>query len=140
MCARFRNITDVELRLTGSEDRSAGSQDVHRMGCWRKCLECNAHRRGQPALLLQACLVGGKFDAIRQPAVDQQVGDLLEFRDIGELENVIAAVVQIVAGTAHRADSGVPRDGAGQRNRFLRFRSVGHCSSENKVSSFRSYS
>ena len=36
-----------------------------------------------------------------------QVGDLLEFALLGDIENVVAAVVQIVAGLADGADRGI---------------------------------
>ena len=42
---------------------------------------------------------------VRQLAVDQQVGDLLELGLLGEVEDVVAAVVQVVARrpTVHSA-------------------------------------
>ncbi|MGF6810323.1 hypothetical protein OKW30_005515 [Paraburkholderia sp. Clong3] len=39
--------------------------------------------------------------------MDQQISDLLEFARLGDVENVIAAIVQIVAGLADRAQRAV---------------------------------
>lgn len=47
--------------------------------------------------------------------------DLLEFRLLGKVENVVTAIVQIVAGSSDRADRGVAGDRAGEGNGFFRF-------------------
>ena len=81
-----------------------------------------AHHRGQAAQALQLRLVGRELRAIRQLAVDEQVRDLLELALVRDLEDVVAAIVQIVAGAAHRAQRGVAGDDAGQRDGFLGLR------------------
>src|SRR4249919_153673 len=45
--------------------------------------------------------------------------DLLEFALLGDLEDVVAAVMQIVAAAAHRAQRGAAGGDAGQRDGFL---------------------
>jgi len=54
---------------------------------------------------LKLFLVSREFAASGKFLVHQQVGNLLEFGLVGEVEDVIAAVVQVVAGapTVHRA-------------------------------------
>src|SRR5436309_599510 len=51
--------------------------------------------------------------------VQEQVGNLLEFGLVGEVEDVIAAVVQVVAGAPDGAQGGVPGDDSGQGDRLL---------------------
>jgi hypothetical protein len=53
--------------------------------------------------------------------VHDEVGDLLEFAGLGDVEYVVAAVVQIVAGFTDGADCGVAGRSAGQRNGFFGF-------------------
>jgi hypothetical protein len=48
------------------------------------------------------------------------MGDLLELAVVGDFKNVIAAIMQIIAGAADRAQRGVARDNAGKRDGFLR--------------------
>ena len=54
-------------------------------------------------------------------AVDQQVGDFLEFCAFGEIQDVVTAIMQVVAGTANGTDSGVTGGCTGQRDGFLGF-------------------
>jgi len=55
--------------------------------------------RGQPAEPLELHLVCGELGLVWERAVDQEVRDLLELRLVGEVENVVAAIVEIVAGS-----------------------------------------
>ncbi len=103
----------------GAEQRDAGAHHVHRVRRRRNLLERRAHRGRNAAQRLQACVVRGELGARRQLAVDEQVGDLLEFADGGDVEDVVAAVVQVVAGAADRAQRRVAGGDAGQRDRFL---------------------
>src|SRR6266480_4387053 len=54
-----------------------------------------------------------------KPFVYQQVSNFLELRLVGEVEDVVAAVVQVVAGAPDSAQRGVPGDDSGQGDRFL---------------------
>ena len=75
----------------------------------------------QPAQTLELGLVGGQLRCSGQFAMDQQVSDFLEFGPLGEFQNVVAAIMQIVAGLADSAQSGVARGNARKRNRFFGF-------------------
>ena len=55
----------------------------------------------------------------------QQVGDFLELAGGGDVENVIATVVQIVAAAPHGAQGGVAGGGAAQGYGFLRLEANG---------------
>ena len=50
----------------------------------------------------------------------QQISDLLELTGVGDVEDVVAAIVQIVAGSPDGAQRGVPCGNAGQADAFLR--------------------
>ena len=69
---------------------------------------------------MQLGLVAGQLGARRQLAVHQQVGDLLELAGLGDVEDVVAAIVQIVAGAADGAQRGVAGGDAGQADALLR--------------------
>jgi hypothetical protein len=58
----------------------------------------------------------------RQRAVHEQVRDFLERRLRGEVVDVVAAVMQVVAAAADGAQRGVARGGAAQRDGFLGLR------------------
>jgi hypothetical protein len=51
----------------------------------------------------------------------EQVGDFLELAAVGDLQNVIAPIVQIVAGAADRAQGCIARKDARERDGFLGF-------------------
>ena len=50
----------------------------------------------------------------------QQVSDLFEFTGIRDIEDVVATVVQVIAGLADSAQCGVAGGDAGQCDGFLR--------------------
>jgi hypothetical protein len=52
----------------------------------------------------------------RQLLTDEQIGHFLELRFIGEVEDVVTAIVQVVARAADGAERGVPGRYAGERN------------------------
>jgi hypothetical protein len=78
------------------------------------------HRRGQSAQRHQFRLVAGQFGDVGQLAVDEQVGDLLEFADVGDVEDVVAAVMEVVAGAPDRAQRRVAGGDTRKRDGFLR--------------------
>ena len=51
----------------------------------------------------------------------EEMGDLLEFTAFGNVENVVAAIMQIIAGSANSGKRSVAGNHAGQRNGFFRF-------------------
>jgi len=67
------------------------------------------HTHRQAAQGLELGLVGTQFGACGQLAVHQQVGDFFELADLGNVEDVVAPVVQVVARAAYGAQGGVAR-------------------------------
>src|SRR3546814_5866080 len=53
-------------------------------------------------------------------AMHEQMRDFLELALRGDIENVVAAVVQVIAAAADRAQRGVAASRAGQRDGFFR--------------------
>ena len=58
---------------------------------------------------------------IWQCAMDQQVGDLFELAGLGEVEDVVTAIMKIIAGTPDGAHGRVACSGTGKSDRLLRF-------------------
>ena len=87
-----------------AEDRDGGAHHIHRMRRRRQLLQHVLQHGRQSAQGFQFRFVGVQFFPVGKVAVDQKMGDFLEFANIGDIENVIAAIVQIVAGTANRAE------------------------------------
>src|SRR5690606_3397525 len=81
--------------------------------------------RRQAAQRLQLLPVATQLGKARQAAVHQQVRDFLEARAGGQVGDVVAAVVQVVAAAADRAKRGIARRRARQGNRLLRLRQGG---------------
>src|SRR5690348_17365638 len=108
-----------------------------------KELEHAAHRGRQTAQSSEVRLVLAELGAVRQFLVKEQIGDLLELAHRGDLEDVVAAVVQVVAAAAHRAQRRVTGDHAREGDGLLRSGSahLAHVFSFPKSSSsFFSYS
>jgi len=57
--------------------------------------------------------VGLQLIAVGQFAVDQQVGNLFKLAVAREIENVVTAIVQIVAAAPYGAQCGIPGGHAG---------------------------
>jgi hypothetical protein len=57
--------------------------------------------------------------------VDQEVGDLLEFAVLGDVEDVVAAIVEVVSRAPDGAERGVAGGDAGQGDGFLGLRREG---------------
>ena len=108
------------LRNDRAEHRDTGAHHVHRMRRRRNLLQRRLYRRGNAARVDELRLVRNELAHRRQLAVHEQISDLLELAHVGDIENVVAAIVEIIAGAPHRAKRGVARDDAGERNRFLR--------------------
>ncbi len=110
----------IRLRQHAAQHRHAAAHHVHWMRGGRQLLQHLAHRLRQAAQLAQPGPVGRQLRAVRQPAMDEQMRDLLVGALLGDLQDVVAAVVQVVAGLAHRAQGGIARHHARQGNGFLR--------------------
>ena len=85
-----------------AERGRARAHDIHRMRGGRQRLEHGLHAHGKAAHGFQLRLVGGELGCVRQPLVHEQMGDLLELAALGDLEDVVAAIMQVVAGAADR--------------------------------------
>ena len=83
--------------------------------------ECLLHFGGQTAQAKQAGLVRGQLRSVGQLAVDQQVRDFFKLAVRGQVGDVVAAIVQIVAALAHGANGGVACGRARQRNGLFGF-------------------
>ncbi|MNF91437.1 hypothetical protein D3C84_740380 [compost metagenome] len=133
------------LRRHATEHRHGGAHHVHRVGGRRQLFEGCLEGSRDAAQGLELGLVASQFGDVGQLAVHQQVGDFFKFAAVGEVEDVIAAVMQVVAGAADGAQCGVAGSGAAQGYGFFRLEAWGggfwgsaHCSvsSCNPVSGF----
>ena len=61
------------------------------------------NRHWNAAQRLEFFLVRNQFGRGRQLLMHQQVGDFLELTGVGDVQDVIAAIVQVVAGQADGA-------------------------------------
>src|SRR5690606_4623237 len=68
----------------------------------------------------QLLLVALEFGGVGELAVDQQVGHFFELAVLREVEDVVTAVVQVVAAAADGAQGGVAGGDAGQGDGLLR--------------------
>ncbi|SAL56298.1 hypothetical protein AWB64_06216 [Caballeronia sordidicola] len=106
-CAR--DVVILFFGQHGAEYGDAGAHDVHGMGgCWNP-FERRFQVRGQATQSLEPGLVRLEFGGVGQLAMHEQIGDLLELGRAGDIENVIAAIMQIVARLADSAQRGVTR-------------------------------
>ncbi len=96
------------LRQHASQRGQAGTHDIHRMRGGRNLLQNPLHLLGQAAHRAQIFLVFGQFGRVGEMTVNEQVSDLLIFTVLGQILDVIATVMQIVAAVADRAQGGCP--------------------------------
>ena len=85
-------------------------------------LKDKEEKRARVAELL---LVVGELASRGQRAMNEQIRDLLEFANVGDVENVVAAIVQVVARAPDRAKRRVARRDTRQGNRLLRLEKPG---------------
>ena len=111
--ARTGDAVIVPLGKHRAQRRNRRAHDVHGMRCCGDELEDLAHRLRDATQSPQLGLVRGELGPGRKLAVHEQVRDFLEFAGVGDVENVVAAVVQIVARAADRAKCGVPGNDSG---------------------------
>ena len=112
-------VVVVFFRQGAAQHRDGGPHHVHRVAGRRQGFESRFHAGRQAAQRLEFFLVAGELGVAGQLAVYQQVGDFLEFAGGGEVEDVIAAVVQVVAGATDGAQGGVAGGNTGEGDRFL---------------------
>ncbi len=107
------------LRQRTAECGDGSAHHVHGMRGGRQRLERLLQRCGQAAQRAQLRLVGSEFGASWQRAVHQEVGDLLKLAGFGDVEDVVTAVVQVIAGASDRAQRRVAGGDAGQADASL---------------------
>ena len=105
--------------LDGGEHGDADVEDVHGVRGAGDLLEGDFDGLGKAAQAAQALLVVGELGGGGEMAVEQEVGDLFELAVGGELMDVVAAVVEIVAGSADGAEGGVAGGDAGEGYGFF---------------------
>jgi len=125
--ARAGDAVVVLLGQRAAEHRNTRAHHVHRVARRGQALQCVEHRRRQSAHALELQLVAAELGGVRQLAVDEQIGHFLEFAVLGEVEDVVAPVVQVVAAAADGAQCGVAGGDAGQSDGFLRLEAGGGC-------------
>jgi hypothetical protein len=82
------------------------------------------HRGGQAAQACQLFTIRSEFGVIGQLAVNEQVRDLFELASLRQIQDVVAAIMQIVAGAADGAQRSVAGHDARERHGFFRLRSA----------------
>ncbi len=117
--AGVRHIVVKRLGKHAPQRRDPGAHHIHRMGRRGNGFEHLLHALRQPAQPAQLGLVCDQLRWRRKVAMHQEVGDFLELGGLGELENVIPAIMQVVARPAHGAQCGVPGGHAGESDRLL---------------------
>ncbi len=123
--ARARMVVVVLFRRHAAEHGHASAHHVHRVRRRRQLFQRRLHRGRNATQRLQLGLVRNQLGAGRQLAVHQQVGDFLELAGVGQVQDVVATVVQIVAAAAHAAQRSVAGSSAGQGDGLLRLEGRG---------------
>ena len=78
------------------------------------------HGRRQPTQRSKLRFVGSELNLRRELAMDQEMGDLFEGTGLGNVEDVVSTIVQIVATAPDGAKGSVAGGHARQRNGLLR--------------------
>jgi len=118
---RTHHVVIVLLGKYRTQCRTTGPHDVHGVGGSRNPLQDRLDVGGQSAQSLQLALVRRQLGLGRQFAVDQQVGDFLEIASLRDVQDVVTAVMKVIAGAAHGTEGGIAGGHAGQGNGFLGF-------------------
>lgn len=111
-CAR--KVVVIFLRQCAAQGRDASAHHVHGVAGGWQLFQRSLHAARQSAQGLELGSVGLEFGLCGQLAMYQQMGDLFEFTDLGNVQNVVAPVVQIVAGLAHGAERRIACRDAGE--------------------------
>ena len=117
--ARAGQVVVIPFGQQAAQRRDRRAHHVHRVRGRGQQLEHVPQCLGQHPQGTELAFVGGELHCVRQPLMHQQVRDFLEFAGLGQLEDVVAAVVQVVAGAPYRAQRRVAGHHAGQRHRLL---------------------
>ena len=113
----------VALGQNRAQRRAAGPHHIHGVSGGRNLFQHRLHWSGESAQRTELLSIVVELVLGWQLPVNEKVRDFLERRLLRELQNVIAAVMEIVAGASHGADLGVAGDYPGQGNpQFFPFR------------------
>ena len=107
-------VGEIALRLDVAEERYARPHHVHRMRASRHHFQHCFQFIRQPAVRLDFAHVGVQFGLVGQLTAQEQVGNFLEVRVLGEIVDVVAAVGEPGAFLADGAKTGHARCYAGQ--------------------------
>jgi hypothetical protein len=107
------------LGQDAAQHGDAGPHHIHRVRGSGNGLQHRPHRRRNAAQHAQLRLVAAQLGLGRQGAVDEQMRDLLEGAARRDIEDVVAAVMQVVARAAHRAERRIASDDTRKRHGFL---------------------
>ena len=105
--------------LDGGEHGDADAEDVHGVRGAGDLLEGDLDGLRKAAQAAQALLVVGELGAGGEVAVEEEVGDFFELAVGGEREDVVAAVVEVVAVAADGAEGGVAGGDSGEGYGFF---------------------
>src|SRR5688572_14554110 len=89
------------------------------MGCGRQSLQHCAYGGWQRAQVFELGSITRKLRLVGQLLMDQQIGDFLEITALRDLQNIVATIVQIVAGAPYSAERGVACCYSRERNGFF---------------------
>ena len=92
------------------------------------------HADRQAAHGFELGFIGGEFKFVRQMTMNQQVSDFFKLALLRQIEDVVTAVAQIVAGAADGTQRGIARRHAGEGDGFFRFESRGFFSCSHGIS------
>jgi hypothetical protein len=98
--ARRPGVVVLRFRQDRSQRRAAAAQDVHRMRRGRQVLQHRPQHHRQATQRLEFLAVLIELRQRRQSPVKQQVGHFFESGMLGQRNDVVAAVVQVVAARA----------------------------------------
>ena len=85
------------FRFEGAEHGTAGAEYVHRVRVLGNLLQHGAQGGGKAAEPDELRLVDNELGGVGQAFVNQQVGDFLKGGAAGEVGDVVAAVMQVIA-------------------------------------------
>jgi hypothetical protein len=111
--ARPIGLVPRGFRQHAGQHGDARPHHVHGVRCGGNGLQDGPHRRRNAAQHVQLRLVAAQLGLGRQGAVDEQMRYLLEAAAWRDVENVVAAVMQVVARAADRAEPRIAGDDAG---------------------------
>ena len=132
--ARFTFRMAFTFRMNAAQHGYAGTHHVHRMGMCRQAFQNFDHTDRQTAHRFEFGFISSQLEFIGQMAVNQQVGDFFKLAFLCQIQNVVTAIAQIVAGTANGTQFGITGRNARKRNGFFRFESRGLSSFSHGIS------